>query len=166
MAPDQLIYISEKALEKYLLSKYQEGNFYPIKDPSQQDDMANIQEETECVQLDKTKIYWLLDEPEEDNKKPPKHKPVKIFNIHVHGIYRWKPKFYFRCQVNGCQYSFYTMKGWNLHHQTHHNTILKCDNCKQKFTTPSALIVHRNAYAPIKFTCKVCGQGFAYYSAL
>ena len=61
MAPDQLIYISEKALEKYPLYKYREGNYYPINYPGQQDDMVNIQEETESVKSDNTKIYWLLD---------------------------------------------------------------------------------------------------------
>ena len=116
MAPNQLIYISKKTLEKYPLSKYWEGNYYPIDDPGQSEDTANIPEETESVNSDKTEIYWLFDVPEEGNKKPPKCKPVKVFNIHLHGICKRKPKYYFRCQINGYQHSFYTVKGWNLHH--------------------------------------------------
>ena len=66
----------QKTLEKYLLSKYREGNYYPIDDPGQP-------EEAERVSSDKTEIYWLLDVPEDDNKKSPKRKPVKVFNIHA-----------------------------------------------------------------------------------
>ena len=116
MALDQLIFFHKKTLEKYPLSKYQEGNNYPIDDPGQSEDITNIPEETESVNSDKTEIYWPLDVPKEGNKKPLKCKPVKVFNIHMHGDHKRKPKYYFRCQIYGCQHYFYTLKGWNLHH--------------------------------------------------
>ena len=61
--------------------------------------------------------------------------------------------------MNGCGHTFFSLKGWNIHHRAHHQEmILKCEKCKKRFTTPSTHRAHHNAHATIQFTCETCGH--------
>ena len=154
---------------KYPLSKYPEANYYPLLEtlvPSPP--RADNPEETTSNASDRTEIYWPIDEPGKDgNENDTPKKRADHFNIQVHGLKKHKPKYYFRCKMNGCEHTFYTLKGWNIHHRAHHKgVILKCNKCKKRFTTPSAHRAHCNAHTTIQFTCETYWHGFAFNSAL
>ena len=90
------------------------------------------------------------------NRARPKNKAK--FKLLTHGIRKRRPKYYFRCKIEWCTYTFSTVKGWNLHHQLHHNTVIYCDKCKKRFSTPSAHHMHQNLHAPMKFMCETGGK--------
>ena len=117
---------------------------------------------------DKTKIYWPIDVPENmGNKIETPKKPTCYFSIQTHGLKRCKPRYYFKCKMNGCAYTFHTLKGWNIYHRAHYKgVLLKCDKCSRRFNTPSAHCAHHNVHATIKFMCETCGHKFAFNSAL
>ena len=70
MGIDQLIHISDQTLEEYSLSKYHEGNYYPLEEvPVPSPPRANIPDERVSNASDKTEIYWPLDQPGNNGNK-------------------------------------------------------------------------------------------------
>ena len=123
MGNDQLIYISQKTLEKYPLSKYREGNYYPIQDiqdtPPSQDKKDPNDDKTASNDLGATEIYWTTDKAAKlASKQAVSPKKPRHFNIQIHGLRKRRPMYYFHCKINGCMHTFYTLKGWNIHHCT------------------------------------------------
>ena len=48
----------------------------------------------------------------------------------------------------------------------HHKTVIYCNQCKKKFSTPSAHRAHQNLHALMKFICETCGKNFAFSSSM
>ena len=80
-------------------------------------------------------------------------------------MHYWR-KYYFKCKENNCNHSFNTLKIWNVHHQIHQKSLLKCHVCPKKFHTSSSHRAHKNAQAPDKFVCESCGKQFPCNSTL
>ena len=88
------------------------------------------------------------------------------FQIHTHRLRCYRRKYYFKCKEKNCQKTFNTLKTWNVHHQIHHKTILKCEICPKRFRIQSSFRVHQNVHVPNKFICESCGKLFPFNSAL
>ena len=89
------------------------------------------------------------------------------FSIKVHGIKKWKHKYWFKCIVPRCNHSFLMIKYWNTHHSIEHKDYeLKCHTCNKSFNTLSAKTAHNNSHAVHKHWCLKCGKTFPFASAL
>ena len=169
MKPGEMFHTSNELLATYPLSRFRPPGYYPIM--TQDADQESINSDT-------TEIYWPIDPENVQDQSLAKNKSCNIphsrgnktakfkFNILLHGICRRKPRYYFKCKETGCTHTFATLKGWNLYHRLHHNTLLKCANCNKMFATPSAHRAHKNLHVPLKYECETCGNTFPYKSTL
>ena len=165
----EMFHTSNKLLATYPLSRFRSPSYYPIMTQDADQESTNS---------DTTEIYWPIDLENVQDQSLAKNKSCNIphsrgnkttkfkFNILLHAICRRKPRYYFKCKETCCTHTFATLKGWNLHHRLHHNTLLKCANCNKMFTTPSAHRAHKNLHAPLKYVCETCGNTFPYKSTL
>ena len=166
---EEMFHTSNKLLATYPLSRFRPPGYYPIMTQDTDQESTNS---------DTTEIYWPIDLDNVQDQSLAKNKSCNTphsktnktakfkFNILLHGIRRRKPRYYFKCKETGCTHTFATLKGWNLHHRLHHNTLLKCANCNKTFTTPSAHRPHKNLHVPLKYVCETCGNTFPYKSTL
>ena len=164
-----MVHTSNELLATYPISRFRPPGYYPITthDTDQESINSNMTEIYWPIDLDKTQDQSLAENKSCNTPHLKDNKTAKFkFNILLHGMHRRKPRYYFKCKEIGCTHTFATLKGWNLHHRPHHNTLIKCANCNKMFTTPSAHRAHKNLHAPLKYVCGTCGNAFPYNSTL
>ena len=88
------------------------------------------------------------------------------FKITVHGLKKFQHKYNYKCVVNPCACRFSTVRDWNRHHHTFHQTILRCTVCRKGFKAPSTHRDHLSMHCEKQFTCNKCNKAFCYPSVL
>ena len=70
------------------------------------------------------------------------HPKQHTFRVRTFGLPKHKNKYFFKCQVTGCNKAYLTFKSaceWNTHHQIYHWKLrIACGTCNKKFITLSA----------------------------
>ena len=88
------------------------------------------------------------------------------FKTTVHGLKRFRHKYHYKCIVNPCACRFSTVRDWNRHHRTFHQTTLRCTMCRKGFKAPSTRYDYLYMHHEKQFTYNKCNKVFCYLSAL
>ena len=90
------------------------------------------------------------------------------FAITSHGLLRKKRKKYkFICPITVCKKIFHTVKEWNCHHLSLHNSVkYQCGKCLKWVTTPNRFADHQYYHQEARYKCGRCNKTFHFNSGL
>ena len=73
----------------------------------------------------------------------------------------------FRCPISGCNRSFNSVKNWNSHHLSLHQSIrYQCSTCLKWIATPNHFNDHKYIHQEARFKCGRCDKSFYFMSGL
>ena len=130
-------------------------------------------------------IKWLTNTEIEHASKPTMKKVIKVrkavgiypsastaskykFRLSQYGIKRrYKRKYTYKCQFEGCPKKFNNVGDWNKHHRSRHSSITyTCEKCGHISSSPIQHRDHIYLQKETQFTCGHCYKSFPSISRL
>ena len=91
-----------------------------------------------------------------------------MFRLSQYGIkQKYKRKYTYKCQVEGCPKKFNNVGDWNKHHRSRHSSITyTCEKCVRISSSPIQHRDHIYLHKETQFTCGHCYKSFRSISRL